>query len=126
MVFLLTDCVTLGLTFAAAAAMTTDDEVAAEAGCVATSWPASRERPRDTAMLPVPSMRRRLELRSCTVESSLRHACEVSCRVRAGESARPPWRLHPKALGRPRTATAEGPDHGSPVPAPFCLFRSCS
>src|SRR5882724_9862894 len=51
----------VGLTFAAAAAVT--GVVAALAGCVAMSWPAQRHRPRDSARVPVPTdvRRRRLE-----------------------------------------------------------------
>jgi hypothetical protein len=71
--------------FAAAAAAVTTGAAALAAG-VATNWPAQRQRPRDSASVPVPMelRRRRLELCSCTVEISLRHACGVSCRVRAG------------------------------------------
>jgi len=68
-----------------------------EAGAVATSWPAQRQSPRDRATGPVPVVRRRrCEVRSGTVEISLRHACEVSCRVRAGRLPGHRWWLHPK------------------------------
>src|SRR5689334_1590163 len=84
--------VTTGFTFAEAAAAVMGVTVAALAGELATSCPAQRQRPRDSAMVPAPRIRRpRLELCSCTVEISLRHACEVSCRVRAGRLARSPF-----------------------------------
>jgi hypothetical protein len=106
----------VGLTFAAAAAVT--GVVAALAGCVAMSWPAQRHRPRDSARVPVPTdvRRRRLELCSCTVRESLRHACEVSCRVRAG---RLPGRVSgftPRAAPEspPERVARSGPEMGPP------------
>src|SRR4029453_8722573 len=113
----LTELLSFGATATAAAALTTVVTDAAAAG-VAANWPAPRQRPRDSAMVPVPDMRRRrLELRSCTVETSLRHACEVSCRVRAG---RLPGHRQVASPRGPRvtvrTATAERTGSGSPVP----------
>ena len=49
-------------------------------------------------------------VRSCTVERSLRHACEVSCRVRAGRLPGRRWRLHPKVLRRPPRAADRARD----------------
>ncbi|GLY93467.1 hypothetical protein Acsp02_07230 [Actinoplanes sp. NBRC 103695] len=94
----LTLWVTFGSGRVAAAEAVTTGVVAAAAGCVATSWPAQRQRPRDRAMLPVRNLPRRLEVLWCTVEISLRHACGVSCRVRAGRMPGRVVRLHPKIL----------------------------
>jgi hypothetical protein len=98
---------------------------AAEATCGAPSPPESRPRPTDRVMLQVPSLRRRrLEVFSYTVKESLRHVCEVSCRVRAGRIARPLSRLHPKDVAaRPHAARAgRGPRIWFPRPCPDCLM----
>src|SRR4051812_44749232 len=119
---------TPGLALAAAAAWTIG--VAALAAGVATSCPAQRQRPRDSAAVPVPTARRRrrLELCSCTVRESLRHACEVSCRVRAGRNARPPFGGFTPRLPRtspPERVARSGPVMGPPSLPPDAYVNLC-
>src|ERR687885_806175 len=89
MVRRLTVSVTFALTVVAVAPAVTGAASAAEASTgPATRLPAQRQRPSFRASLPDPgrdARRCRPELCPCTVERSLRHACGVSCRVRAGE-----------------------------------------
>src|SRR3954469_14574483 len=127
----LTVSATRGCTVALAAVTVVAASAALAMSGPAMSWPAHTQRPSFRASLPEPAagvLRCRPRRCPCTVKLSLRHACEVSCRVRAGRLPGHFRDFTPRLLrGPPPEGVARsGPELGPPSLPPYAFCgRAC-